>query len=67
MKFLWHVKLYATKNGFRVEIAGGGQTVTGNGPSVAKAFRAADMQLVVKPPFDVCDFVPGIDITQVQP
>lgn len=69
MKFLWHVKLYemAGDKGFRVEIAGGGNTVTGNGPSVAKAFRAAEVQLVVKPPFDCCEFVPGIDIVQLQP
>lgn len=67
MRFLWHVKLYEMKNGFRVEIAGGGNTVTGNGPTVAKAFRAADVQLVIKPPFDVCEFEPGIDYRQVQP
>lgn len=68
MRFLWHVKLYEMKNEtFRVEIAGGGKTVTGNGPSVAKAWRAAEVQLVVKPPFSPDVFVPGIDIVQLQP
>lgn len=55
MKFLWHMKLYEMRKGFRVEIAGGGRTVMADGPSITKAFRAADMQLVVHPPFDVCE------------
>lgn len=51
MRFLWHLKLYEMARGFRVVIAGDGQTVTRDGPTVEAAFRQAEVQFVRKPPF----------------
>lgn len=51
MRFLWHLKVYEMARGFRVEIAGDGQTITRDGPSVEAAFRQAEVQFVRKPPF----------------
>ncbi len=52
MEFVWELKLYKLANGqFRVVSKGGGKTVTGNGPTVEAAYRAAEVQLVYKPPF----------------
>lgn len=55
MEFLWELKLYEIRPhgspGFRVVINGDGCTVKGQGSTVATAFRAAEVQLVRKPPF----------------
>ena len=55
MTFLWEIKLYEISThatpGFRVVIKGDGRTVKGQGSTVDKAFRAAEVQLVRKPPF----------------
>ena len=53
MKKVWDIKLYKTKNGYKVKIEGGdfGQykKVEAEAPTPHKAYCAAECQLVVKP------------------
>ena len=50
---IWDIKLYQTKKGYKVKIEGGclGQykKVSAEAPTPHKAYRAAELQLVVKP------------------
>lgn len=52
---IWDIKLYQTKNGYKVKIEGEGgclgqyKKVEAEAPTPHKAYRAAECQLVVKP------------------
>lgn len=65
MEFVWELKLYKTAAGFRVVSKGGGATVTGNGPTVVAAWRAAEVQLIYKPPFVPFEMFDGARTAQL--
>ena len=53
MKKIWDIKLYETKNGYKVKIEGGElgghKKVEAKGPTAHKAYCAAKAKLVFKP------------------
>lgn len=63
MRFLWRVKLYEMAKGYRVELAGMGRTVTGEGSTIGAAYRAADCKLIYHPPFIPCN---GTDVSPAE-
>jgi len=49
MELIWDIKLYKTKAGYKVKIAGEGGKVEAEAPTPHKAYKCSEVQLVIKP------------------
>lgn len=49
MEIIWDIKLYKTKAGYKVKISGEGGKSEAEAKTPHKAYKYAEMQLVVKP------------------